>query len=115
MTIEDLQTICRQLPGVTEDVKWDVHLCFNVGGKMFLVTAPDEVPCTASFKVPVEEFDALSAQPGFKPAPYMARNHWVHLDNIARLGRAQWEQHIRESYRLVAEKLPAKVRKTLAL
>jgi predicted DNA-binding protein (MmcQ/YjbR family) len=115
MTIEDLQTICRQQPGITEDIKWDYHLCFNVGGKMFLLTSPDEVPPSASFKTTPERFAELLEQPGFSPASHLARYHWVHLDDIARLGPAQWEQCIRESYRLVAEKLPAKARRVLGV
>ncbi|RAK65842.1 MmcQ/YjbR family DNA-binding protein [Hymenobacter edaphi] len=114
MTIEDLQTLCRQLPGVTEDIKWDHHLCFNVGGKMFLITSPDEVPPTASFKATPEQFEQLIGQPGFAPASHLARYHWVHLDDVARLNPARWAQLIRESYRLVVEKLPLKVRRQLS-
>jgi hypothetical protein len=36
MNSEDLQGICEKLKGVTEDIKWEDHLCFNVGKKMFL-------------------------------------------------------------------------------
>ena len=36
MTIEGLRSICRSLPGITEDVKWGSDLCFLVGGKMFV-------------------------------------------------------------------------------
>jgi hypothetical protein len=42
MQIEDLQKICKSFHGVTEDIKWENHLCFNVGEKMFLITAPDK-------------------------------------------------------------------------
>ena len=44
MNIPELQQLCKALPGMTEDIKWENHLCFNVGGKMFLVTSPDNVP-----------------------------------------------------------------------
>lgn len=73
MTIDDLQGICRQLKGVTEDIKWEDHLCFNVGGKMFLVTSPDNVPISASFKVSVEDFDDLISRPGFSPQRHLGR------------------------------------------
>jgi predicted DNA-binding protein (MmcQ/YjbR family) len=39
MTIEDQMTICNRLKGVTTDITWEDHLCFNVGGKMFLITS----------------------------------------------------------------------------
>ncbi|MEO8665323.1 MAG: MmcQ/YjbR family DNA-binding protein [Ignavibacteria bacterium] len=44
MKIEDLQKIAMGLPGVAQDIKWQGHLCFNIGGKMFLVTSPDALP-----------------------------------------------------------------------
>src|SRR5688572_21936909 len=113
MTIEDIQTICKKLEGVTEDIKWESHLCFNVGGKMFIVTAPDEVPPTASIKVSDEEFDTLSARKGFMPAPYMARHKWVRLEDIGLWNKKQWEFHSRQAYELVLAKLPAKVKKQL--
>ena len=35
MEIEDKHKICRTFKGVTEEIKWEGHLCFNVGKKMF--------------------------------------------------------------------------------
>ncbi|MCD6019043.1 MAG: hypothetical protein K0S53_2164 [Bacteroidetes bacterium] len=115
MTIEELQTICKKFKGMTEDIKWEDHLCFNVGDKMFLVTAPDAVPNSASFKVSDEEFDELSQQEGFMPAPYLARYKWVHLDDINRLSKKQWEHYAGQSYKLIASKLPAKIKKQIGL
>ncbi|MGZ4090579.1 MAG: MmcQ/YjbR family DNA-binding protein [Bacteroidia bacterium] len=91
MTIEELQTICKKFKGVTEDIKWEDHLCFNIGGKMFMIISPDVFPVPASFKISEEEFDELSSKKGFMPAPYLARYKWVHLDDIKRLSKKQWE------------------------
>ncbi len=55
MNIEGIQNICRQLPGVTEDIKWEHDLVFSIGGKMFCVVGLDQSPTTASFKVNDEE------------------------------------------------------------
>jgi hypothetical protein len=67
MNIEELQSICRKLKGRTEDIKWENHLCFNISGKMFLITSPDSVPVSASFKVADEEFEELSSRKAFSP------------------------------------------------
>lgn len=115
MTIEEIQRLCQALPAVTEEIKWEDHLCFNVGGKMFLVTSPDQVPPSASFKVAEEQFEEITAHEGFIPAPYMARYKWVHLDDIRRLSPRQWQTYLVESYRLVATKLPRKTRQQLGL
>ena len=115
MSIDELKQICERLPGVTQDIKWEDHLCFNVGEKMFLVTAPDAVPHSASFKTSDEEFDQLSAREGFKPAAYLARHKWVHVDDIKRLNKRDWEKYIRLSYELVFSKLPAKLKKEISV
>ncbi len=114
MTIETLQGICEKLPGVTQDIKWENHLCFNIGEKMFLVTSPDSVPHTATFKVPDEEFEEISQRKGFKPAAYLARYKWVHIDDINLLGKKEWEHFIKQSYQLVFDKLPARLKKQIA-
>ena len=115
MNIENLQNICKKLPAVTEDIKWDVHLCFNVGEKMFLITSPDEVPVNASFKTSDDDFEKLSARPGFSPAPYLARHKWVRVDDISRISDKEWERLLKSAYGLIAGKLPAGVKKKIGL
>lgn len=115
MNIEELQTICKKLKGVTEDIKWQDHLCFNIGGKMFLITSPDSIPVSASFQVSAEEFDELSQKEGFMPAPYLAKYKWVHLDDISRLNKKEWEYYTMQSYNLKAAKLPTKIKKEIGL
>jgi predicted DNA-binding protein (MmcQ/YjbR family) len=115
MKVEELQKICKSLNGTTEDIKWENHLCFNVGGKMYLIISPDSVPVTASFKTSDEDFDQLCSRPGFKPAPYLAKHKWVFLDDISRLSVKKWKELATNSYRLIASKLPAKFRKEIGL
>jgi predicted DNA-binding protein (MmcQ/YjbR family) len=115
MNIEDLQSICKKLKGVTQDIKWEDHLCFNVGGKMFLITSPDRVPHSASFKVDDEDFAELTSKEGFIPAPYLSRYKWVYVDDINRLTKKQWERYAIKSYQLIASKLPMKTKKLIGL
>lgn len=115
MNIEELQSIGRQLPAVTEDVKWGNDLVFSIGDKMFFVVGLDQTPVTASFKVRDEEFDEISSRTHFKPAPYVARYKWVLIDDISKMKKADWEKYIHQSYALVKEKLPAKIKKQLGV
>ena len=115
MTLEDIQAICRKLKGVTQDIKWENHVCFNVGGKMFLITAPDDIPVSASIKVSDQAFDELSEKEGFMPAPYLARYKWIRMDDIRRFSKKQWEVYIAEAHSLVAAKLSARTKKQLGL
>lgn len=38
MKLDHAKTLCRSLPGATEDLKWESSLVFSVGGKMFAIT-----------------------------------------------------------------------------
>jgi predicted DNA-binding protein (MmcQ/YjbR family) len=113
MNIEDIQAICRKLQGVTEDIKWEHDLAFSIGRKMFFVIELDQSPTSASFKVKDEEFDEISNLPGFRPAPYAAKNKWVLIEDISKLERADWEKYIRQSYALVKDKLSGKLKKQI--
>jgi predicted DNA-binding protein (MmcQ/YjbR family) len=104
-----------EMPGVLEDIKWEHDLAFTIGGKMFCVVGLDQSPTTASFKVKDEEFEEISNWPGFKPAPYVARYKWVLIEDINKMKKSDWEKYIKQSYNLVKDKLPAKLRKQLNL
>ncbi len=106
MNIDGIRQFCLSLPAVTEDVKWDNDLCFSVGGKMFCVSSL-EPPFKVAFKVPDDEFDELSVSDGFLPAPYMARAKWVLVTTPSKLGKKDWERHIKKSYELIKAKLTA--------
>ena len=115
MNIEDIQSICRKLKGVTEDIKWEHDLVFSIGGKMFCVVGVDQSPTTASFKVRDEEFEEMCNWPGFTPAPYVAKYKWVFIDDINKMKKGDWKKFIEHSYHLVKEKLPAKLKKQLGV
>lgn len=115
MDIEDLQKICKSLPGSTEDIKWENHLCYCIGGKMYISIGLDHSPVTSSFKVKEEDFEELSAREGLAPAPYLARYKWVWTSDINLLSREEWDFYIQQSYELVKNKLPKKIRRELKL
>jgi predicted DNA-binding protein (MmcQ/YjbR family) len=114
MIIEEIQKICKSLPSVTEDIKWEHDLCFSIGGKMFVVIGLNESPITASFKVKDEEFEEISSREGFMPAPYLARYKWVHIIDINKLSKKDWLHYIQQSYNLIKSKLPKKILMQLA-
>lgn len=113
MNIEEIRTYALSLPGVKESIKWDVHLCFTVGEKMFLITSPDEFPVAASLKTTDALFDSLSKKEGITPAPYLARNKWIKVDDLNRLSTNEWKELINISYTLIFSKLPVKTQKQL--
>jgi predicted DNA-binding protein (MmcQ/YjbR family) len=102
-------------PGVEAGTKWEDDLVFTVAGKMFCATClrgPHKG--SISFKVEDERFLELTGRPGFIPAPYLARAHWVQLPVATAIPRDELRQLIRRSYELVRAKLPRKTQQALA-
>ena len=114
MNIEMLRNYCKKLPAVTEDIKWGHDLCFLIAGKMFCVTCL-EPPFTVSFEVKADEFDELSSSSGIIPAPYMARNKWIQVQDENRFSKKEWEYYVRQSYELKKAKLSKKLLKEYSL
>jgi predicted DNA-binding protein (MmcQ/YjbR family) len=111
---DSLPELCRKLPGVTEDVKWGNDLVFSVGGKMFAVF---ELPDFGSvgFKVEPALFSILTQRTGIIPAPYLAQHSWIKVTPPSALPASELEMLLRESYGLVAGKLPKKTRASLGI
>ena len=107
MTIDTVRTICRAMPGATEDLKWGADLAFSVGGKMFCVVNT-EPPHQMSFKCTPDDFAELTEREGLIPAPYLARALWVQQSDLAgeALDPRELQQLLRKSYDLVVAKLP---------
>ena len=115
MDLEEIRAFCLSLPGATEDVKWGNDLTFCVGQKMFAVTGLDSASQSISFKCTPEKFAELVEQDGIIPAHYVARYHWVTVENLDALKAEELKDLIKNSHRMVAEKLPKGVKKQLNL
>ncbi|MBV8036923.1 MAG: MmcQ/YjbR family DNA-binding protein [Pelomonas sp.] len=104
------------LPGATQDIKWGADWVASVGGKMFFVGGPHPGLWThCSFKVDAHRFLELTGLPGFKPAPYAARYHWVAVEDAKALPLSELKALVRRSHELVAAKLPKKLRLDLGI
>jgi predicted DNA-binding protein (MmcQ/YjbR family) len=108
LSVDFIREVCLSLPNVTEEIQWENHLLFKIGGKMFAITSLVPMGVRLSVKSTPERFAELTEIPGVIPAPYMARNFWVALERWDALRRAEIEELVRESYALVFAKLPKK-------
>ena len=115
-----LHAIVDAWPGVESGIKWEHDLVFTVAGKMFCVlcvSGADSGDATVgrlSFKVEDDRFLELTERPGFVPAPYLARAHWVLVAKPGSLPAGELHDLLRRSYELVREKLPKKMQRELA-
>jgi predicted DNA-binding protein (MmcQ/YjbR family) len=115
MDIETVRRYCLSLPHATEGIQWGDNLLFRIGEKIFAVVALERTPPSMSFKCTPQEFAELVEREGIVPAPYMARNNWVMLESLDAVPRAELKRLIKDSYGMVAAKLPRKVRGELGL
>lgn len=115
MDIESVRSYCLTFPHVTEDIQWEHDLLFRVGGKIFTSVVLDPAhQYRLSFKCTPERFAELIEKEGIDPAPYVARYHWVALQSYDSLSDSEIKQFIRDSYNMVLEKLPKKIKAQLS-
>jgi predicted DNA-binding protein (MmcQ/YjbR family) len=114
MDVEEIRRFCLSLPHAAEDVKWGNDLTFTVGKKMFAVTGLDAARQSISFKCTPEKFAELIETGGIIPAHYLARYHWVTVEKLDALKSGELKDLIKQSYRMVWEKLPKSLRNKLS-
>ena len=106
--------VCLALPTVTLDHPFgDDHDVFKVGGKMFCMVGGGTGGL--SFKVSDIAFEALTGSGRARPAPYLARARWVHLDGPADWPEEELTEHLAIAHGIVASKLTKKARLALGL
>lgn len=113
MDLDTLREICMAKPGATEELQWEVHLLYKVGGKIFCIGSLNAED-GATVKVDEEDFDELTSQPGVQQAGHMAKRMWINISPESKMSLKQWKERIDVSYELIKSKLPKKVQATLS-
>jgi predicted DNA-binding protein (MmcQ/YjbR family) len=109
------------LPHVTEVLNWGHHLVYfvgdrDIGGKMFAMTDLDGTGFGVLwFHCGAERFHELLEVDGISASPYLARAHWVTLEQWDVLRARQIEDELKRAYALIFEKLSPRTRKILTL
>ena len=113
MTLEQVRRYCMSLPHTTEQVQWGSDLVFKIGGKMYAVVNTEPAPVFMSFQSTPDDFAELTERPNIIPAPYMARHHWVALQDKDAIPSAELKQRLKLAYELCIKKLPKKTQAAL--
>ena len=106
MDVDSVRHFCLSFPQAKENLQWGDDLCFKVDGKIFAVLDLNSIPKGICFKCTQETFTELLEREGIIPAPYVGRYKWVLVQGLDVLRDAELKQLLRESYRMVVEKLP---------
>jgi predicted DNA-binding protein (MmcQ/YjbR family) len=114
MNIDWIRDYCLSLPHATENLQWGESLLFKIAGKMFVVLnlEPGRERRLA-FKCTPERFYELTEIPGIVPSPYLAKSHWVAIEDMSALRASELQELITNSYELVFAKLPKRVQAEL--
>jgi len=105
---------CLSLPGAREDYKWGGLRVFSIAGnKMFVVL--DLAGAGLSFKVDAQLFLGQVDRPGVRPAPYLARAHWISVASPYSIGGPELRELLQRSHQLVVARLPKRQQPGLLL
>ncbi len=105
--------ICLALPGATLDHPFgDDHDAYRVGGKMFAMVG---ALGGLSFKVSAIAYEVLTETGRARPAPYLARAKWVHLDDPGDWPETDLADHLASAHAIIVAKLTRKARADLGL
>jgi len=111
MDAAEFREYCLTKPGATEGTPFgpDV-LVFKVGGKMFALTALDEVPTTVNLKCdPDLALDLRDRYEQVKPGYHMNKKHWNTVEIESGIPNGELRRMIDHSYELVTKSLPKAV------
>jgi predicted DNA-binding protein (MmcQ/YjbR family) len=114
MTLDHYNRFCASLPATAHVVQWGGAHVWKVGGKVFAIGGWSD-GLAVTFKTSEIAYDILKDQPGCRPAPYLASRgmKWIQRVNGESVDDAALRDYLRESHRLVAQKLPKATRKQL--
>ena len=121
MDVERARAFLLSLPHVVETMQWGDNLVFwagdkRLGGKMFaLANLAADAHGVIAYAAGPERFHELVEREGLRPAPYLARAHWVAADNWSVYRPREWQQELASARDLVWNKLRERTRERLAL
>jgi predicted DNA-binding protein (MmcQ/YjbR family) len=108
-----LRRTCLSFKGATMDHPWDPdHDAFKIGGKMFAVIG---AMGGLSFKASAIAFEVLTETGKAQPAQYLARGHWVQVDDWQDWPDQELRDYLERAYELIAAKLTKAAKKELGL
>lgn len=103
--------LCRSLPAVFTEEKWDNELRFYVGEKLFCMISLG-APRRVSFKCSQTQFHQLISRPGIVPAPHLARYHWVQVNQEV-VPEPELEKFLTNAYEIIVSSLPPDEQETI--
>ncbi len=118
MNLDEYNAFCRALPATTYVVQWHHSHVWKIGGKVFAIGRLNREGQPAfTFKTSPLNFDFLSEQPGYRPAPYFASRgmKWIQHDKSTPDTDEALMYYLSESYRIVSLGLSQRTQRALGV
>ncbi len=118
MNHDAFNAYCASLPATTHVVQWGGADVWKVGGKVFAIAGWNQGATTGiTFKTSDIAYEILSAEPGLRPAPYLASRGMKWIQHYAEPGLSDEDlrRYLRDSHRIVALGLSKKRRRELGI
>lgn len=114
MNIEDFREYCLHFKAVTEHLPFDENtLVFKVMGKMFSLCNMMEFEFCNLKCDPEKAMELRESFHEVTPAWHMSKKHWNSVNFNGELNDNQIKEWISDSYNLVIDKMPKKLKEEL--
>ena len=112
----ELHGFCMSLRGTTHVVQWGGSDVYKVGGKVFAICSmSQDERLQVTFKASEMSYEMLKAEPGVRPAPYLASRglKWLQWCDDRTLDDQTLRDYVRQSYAMVFAGLSKKKQSAL--
>ena len=101
-----IAAFCLSLPGARSDFKWGGVQVFSIARNKMFALLDLQGRGNLAFKVDDDLFLGFCDRPGMRPAPYLARAHWISLTPPYQISPAELRYLLQRSHQLVVKRLP---------
>lgn len=101
-----IEAYCLSLPGARSDIKWGGVQVFSIAQTKMFALLDLLGSGNLALKVDDDLFLGFCDRPGMRPAPYLARSHWISLSPPYQVTPEEMRQLLLRSHQLVVKRLP---------
>lgn len=116
MTSDEFNAVCASFPHSTHVVQFGGADVWKISGKIFAAMwrGPGK-NAGITFKASEMSYELLRAQPGLRPAPYLASRgiKWIQRFSDESMSDEELKLYLRQAYALVLAGLPRSMRQSL--
>lgn len=115
MNLTQFDKLCNSLPGASMVIQWGDSHVYKIGGKLFALANTWNGETAFVLKASLLSYQILLEQGIATRAPYLTRGNWLQIANPTTLPDADLAAYIKQSYQIIAAKLPKALKAEIGL